>query len=78
MANDTQFQGGNEQLDPTRPMPGTDEPSLNHDAPPGMDPSRDPANAEADDDRPEDWKDPAADEDVPTADEETPLSDDMR
>jgi len=76
MANDTQFQGTTPNLDPNRPMPGTEEPSMDHDALPGMDPSLDPTDAEGD--RPEDWKDPAADEDVPTADEETPLSDDMR
>ncbi|AHZ68380.1 hypothetical protein OU5_1301 [Pseudomonas mandelii JR-1] len=57
-------------------MPGTDEPTLDDDAPPGRDPSLDPAAADAD--RPEDWKDPAADEDVPPADEPTPLSDDRR
>lgn len=48
---------------------------MDHDAPPGMDPSRDPADAGA---RPEDWKDPAAEEDMPPADEPTPLSDDRR
>jgi hypothetical protein len=49
---------------------------MDQDAPPGMDPARDPAGAEAD--RPEDWMDPTADEDVPPADEPTPLSDDRR
>ncbi|MGF6109954.1 hypothetical protein HKK52_31150 [Pseudomonas sp. ADAK2] len=76
MANDSMFQGATPNTDPTRPMPGTDEPTLDSDAPAGMDPSRDPALS--DEDRPEDWKDPAADEDVPAADEETPLSDDLR
>ncbi|SDP26530.1 hypothetical protein SAMN04489798_5190 [Pseudomonas arsenicoxydans] len=75
MANDSMLQGGTPNNDPTRPMPGTDEPTLDHDAPPGMDPSRDPASAG---DRPDDWMDPAADEDVPPADEPTPLSDDRR
>ncbi len=76
MANDSMFQGGTPNTDPTRPMSGTDEPTLDDDAPPGRDPSLDPAAADAD--RPEDWKDPAADEDVPPADEPTPLSDDRR
>ncbi|UZE10024.1 hypothetical protein [Pseudomonas sp. B21-053] len=76
MANDSMFQGGTPNTDPTRPMPGTDEPTLDQDAPSGVDPSRDPTLSDAD--RPEDWKDPTADEDVPTADEETPLSDDRR
>jgi hypothetical protein len=76
MANDSMFQGGTPNTAPSRPMPGTDEPTLDHDAPPGRDPSLDPAAADAD--RPEDWKDPAADEDVPPADEPTPLSDDRR
>ncbi|AKV10969.1 hypothetical protein B723_26795 [Pseudomonas fluorescens NCIMB 11764] len=49
---------------------------MDHDAPPGMDPARDPAAAEPD--RPEDWMDPAAEEDVPPPDEPTPLSDDRR
>jgi hypothetical protein len=70
------FQGGTPNTDPTRPMPGTDEPTLDQDAPSDMDSTREPAEADAD--RPEDWKDPTADEDVPTADEETPLSDDRR
>lgn len=76
MANDSMLQGGTPNTDPTRPMPGTDEPTLDDDAPPGRDPSLDPAAADAD--RPEDWKDPAAYEDVPPADEPTPLSDDRR
>ncbi|MBY8933278.1 hypothetical protein A1354_27670 [Pseudomonas asplenii] len=77
MANDLLFQGGVLPTDPTRPLPGTDEPTLaDHDAPPGMNPGRDPLS---DADRPEDWQDPAADdEDVPPADEPTPLSDDRR
>lgn len=76
MANDSMFPDGTTNTDPTRPMPGTDEPTLDQDAPPGRDPSLDPAAADAD--RSEDWKDPAADEDVPPADEPTPLSDDRR
>jgi len=76
MANESTFQGGTPNTDPTRPIPGTDELTMDHDAPPGMDPSRDPAEADAD--RPEDWKDPTADEDMPPADEPTPLSDDRR
>jgi hypothetical protein len=77
MANDLLFQGGVLPTDPTRPMPGTDEPTLaDHDSPMGMPSGRDPLS---DADRPEDWKDPAAeDEDVPPADEPTPLSDDRR
>lgn len=75
MADDTLFQGGTAPSDPTRAMPGTDEPTLaDHDAPPGMSPGRDPLS----DDRPEDWKDPPAADDVPPADEPTPLSDDRR
>lgn len=50
--------------------------AMDHDAPPGINPSHDPAVT--DKDRPEDWKDPTADEDMPAADEETPLSDDRR
>jgi hypothetical protein len=49
---------------------------MDQDAPPGMDPTRDPTGEDAD--RPEDWMDPTADEDVPPADEPTPLSDDRR
>jgi hypothetical protein len=77
MANDLLFQGGVLPTDPTRPMPGTDEPTLaDHDSPMGMPPGQDPLS---DADRPEDWKDPAPDdEDVPPADEPTPLSDDRR
>ncbi|BBP71787.1 hypothetical protein PHLH6_37910 [Pseudomonas sp. Seg1] len=76
MANDLLFQGGVLPTDPTRPLPGTDEPTLaDHDVPPGMAPGRDLLS---DADRPEDWKGPAADDDVPPADEPTPLSDDRR
>ncbi|WP_256580789.1 hypothetical protein [Pseudomonas sp. QTF5] len=51
---------------------------MDHDAPPGMDPSRDPADTDVD--RPEDWRDPALedDDDIPAPNEETPLSDDRR
>ena len=73
MANDSMFQGGTPTTDPNRPIPGT-ESGMDHDAPPGMDPPRDPAESE----RPEDWMDPTADEDMPPADEPTPLSDDRR
>lgn len=59
-----------------RPHPDMDDPSMDHDVPPGMDPSRDPANSEVE--RPEDWRDPALDDDIPAPDEETPLSDDRR
>lgn len=76
MANDSMFQGGTPDTDPTKPLSGTDEPSMDQDAPPGMDPTRDPTGEDAD--RPEDWMDPTADEDVPPADEPTPLSDDRR
>ena len=77
MANDLLFQGGVLPTDLTRPMPGTDEPTLaDHDVPPGMDPARNPLR---DADQPEDWKDPpAADDAVLPADEPTPLSDDRR
>ncbi|SEE79502.1 hypothetical protein [Pseudomonas migulae] len=50
--------------------------SMDHDAPPGMDPARDPDGAEPD--QPEDWMEPGAEEDVPPPDEPTPLSDDRR
>jgi hypothetical protein len=76
MANDSMFQGATPNTGPTRPISGTDEPRMDHDAPPGMDPSRAPS--EVDNDRPEDWMDPEAAEDVPAADEPTPLSDDRR
>lgn len=37
MANDLLFQGGVLPTDPTRPLPGTDEPTLaDHDSPMGM------------------------------------------
>ncbi|MDH1257115.1 MULTISPECIES: hypothetical protein [Pseudomonas] len=76
MADDSLVPGGMATTDQTRPVSGTDEPTLSdHDAPPGMDPGRDPLS---DADRPDDWKDPPDDEDVPPADEPTPLSDDMR
>jgi hypothetical protein len=76
MANDSMFQGGTSNIDPTRPIPGTEELPPDHDTPPGRDPSLDPASADSD--RPEDWMDPGAKEDVPPADEPTPLSDDRR
>ena len=59
MANESTFQGGTPNTDPTRPMPGADETNMDQDAPPGMDPTRDPTGADAD--RPEDWMDPTAD-----------------
>ena len=75
MADDSLFPGGIAPTDQTHRVPGTDEPTLSdHDAPPGMDPGRDPLS---DADR-QVWKDPAAEEDVPPADEPTPLSDDRR
>jgi len=76
MADDSLVPGGMAPTDQTRPVSDTDEPTLSdHDAPPGMDPGRDPLS---DADRPDDWKDPPDDDDVPPADEPTPLSDDMR
>lgn len=76
MADDTLFQGGTAPTDPTRKVPGTDEPTLaDHEMPPGVMPGHDPLS---DADRPEDWKDPSSDEDIPPADEPTPLSDDRR
>ncbi|MGA5585710.1 hypothetical protein ACPCHW_05505 [Pseudomonas siliginis] len=76
MADDALVPGGMAPTEQTRPVSGTDEPTLSdHDAPPGMDPGRDPLS---DADRPDDWKDPPDDEDVPPADEPTPLSDDLR
>lgn len=76
MADDSLFPGGIAPTDQTHRVPGTDEPTLSdHDAPPGMDPGRDPLS---DADRPQDWKDPGAEENVPPADEPTPLSDDRR
>lgn len=53
MADDTLFQGGTAPTDPTRKVPGTDEPTLaDHEMPPGVMPGRDPLS---DADRPEDW-----------------------
>ncbi|MED7670024.1 hypothetical protein GXB78_22710 [Pseudomonas moraviensis subsp. stanleyae] len=76
MADDALVPGGMAPTDQTRPVSGSDEPTLSdHDAPPGMHPGRDPLS---DGDRPDDWEDPPDDEDVPPADEPTPLSDDMR
>lgn len=76
MADDSLVPGGVAPTEQTRPVSGTDEPTLSdHDAPPGMDLGRDPLS---DADRPDDWKDPPDDDDVPPADEPTPLSDDMR
>ncbi|WP_460095049.1 hypothetical protein [Pseudomonas sp. S2_B03] len=76
MADDSLVPGGVAPTEQTRPVSGTDEPTLSdHDAPPGMDPGRDPLS---DADRPDDWKNPPDDEDVPPADEPTPLSDDLR
>ena len=80
MANDQILQGGTSDNDPVRPVPDMDDPSMDQDAPPGMDPSRDPADTDVD--RPEDWRDPAldpaVDDDIPAPDEKTPLSDDRR
>ncbi|RON27630.1 MULTISPECIES: hypothetical protein [Pseudomonas] len=76
MAYDPILQGGISDNDPVRPIPDRDDPSMDHDAPPGMDPSRDPADTDVD--RPEDWRDPDLDDDIPAPDEETPLSDDRR
>lgn len=76
MADDSLFPGGIAPTDQTRPLSGTEEPTLSdHDSPPGMNPGQDPLS---DADRPDDWKDPSADEDMPPADEPTPLSDDLR
>lgn len=76
MADDSLFPGGIAPTHQTRRAAGTDEPTLSdHDAPPGIDPAHDPLS---DADRPEDWQDPAVDDDVPPADEPTPLSDDRR
>ena len=76
MANALILQGGISDNDPVRPIPDMGDPSMDHDAPPGMDPSRDPADTDVD--RPEDWRDPDLDDDIPAPDEETPLSDDRR
>ncbi|MBV4465029.1 hypothetical protein KVG95_17035 [Pseudomonas sp. SWRI79] len=80
MANEQILQGGTFDNDPVRPTPDVDDPSMDQDAPPGMDPSRDPTDTDID--RPEDWRDPAldpaVDDDIPAPDEETPLSDDRR
>ncbi|MBK5313334.1 hypothetical protein JFT92_25525 [Pseudomonas sp. TH35] len=76
MAYDPILQGGISDNDPVRPIPDRDDPSMDHDAPPGMDPSRDPADTDVD--RPEDWRDPDLDDDIPAPDEKTPLSDDRR
>ncbi|VVM90156.1 hypothetical protein PS645_02735 [Pseudomonas fluorescens] len=71
MSDDSMFQGGTPNTNPDDPLT---ESGIDHDAPPGMDPSHDPAVTE----RPDDWKDPAAGEDMPPADEPSPLSDDRR
>lgn len=63
--------------DPVRPIPDMDDPSMEHEVPPGMDPAQDPADTEVE--RPEDWEGPALDdEDIPAPNEPTPLSDDRR
>ncbi|MBV4487611.1 hypothetical protein HU727_018640 [Pseudomonas sp. SWRI153] len=76
MADDSLFPGGIAPTEQTHPLPGAHNPQLGgHEAPPGMDPGRDPLS---DADRDDDWVDSTADEDIPPADEPTPLSDDLR
>ncbi|MDI2590326.1 hypothetical protein POF45_02610 [Pseudomonas sp. 681] len=72
MATDSSFQDQTQGSVPSRPEPGSEEPTLDPDDPDHYDPLKTPGDA-----RPEDWKDPP-DADLPAANEETPLSDDLR
>lgn len=72
MSIDSNFQDLTQGSVPSKPEPGSEEPTLDPDDPDHYDPLTTP-----EDGRPEDWKDPP-DTDLPAADEETPLSDDMR
>lgn len=72
MSTDSSFQDQPQGSVPSKPEPGTDEPTLDPDDPDKYDPLKSPAS-----DRPEDWRDPA-ERVTPEADEQTPLSDDRR
>jgi hypothetical protein len=72
MSTDSSFEDQTQSSVPSKPEPGSDEPTLNPNDPNKYDPLRSPT-----DDGPDDWKDPA-ERVTPEADEETPLSDDRR
>jgi hypothetical protein len=72
MSTDSSFQDQTRGSVPSKPEPGTDEPTLDPNDPNKYDPLKSPS-----DDRPDDWKD-TGERNTPEADEETPLSDDMR
>ncbi|WP_422419172.1 hypothetical protein [Pseudomonas sp. GZD-222] len=72
MSIDSSFEYQTQGSDPSKPEPGSDEPTLHPDDPNKYDPLKSP-----DRDRPEDWDDPA-ERVTPEADEQTPLSDDRR
>ncbi|MEZ1318004.1 hypothetical protein QIW53_18445 [Pseudomonas fluorescens] len=72
MSTDSSFQDQPQGSVPSKPEPGTDEPTLDPDDPDKYDPLKSPSS-----DRPEDRRDPA-ERVTPEADEQTPLSDDRR
>jgi hypothetical protein len=72
MSTDSSFPDQTQGSVPSKPEPGSDEPTLDPDDPNKYDPLKNPS-----DDRPEDWKEPG-ERTTPEADEITPLSDDMR
>ena len=72
MSTDSSFEDQTQGSVPSRPEPGTDEPTLDPDDPNKYDPLKNP-----DKERPVDWDDPA-ERVTPEADEQTPLSDDRR
>lgn len=72
MSTDSSFQDEAQGSVPSKPEPGTDEPTLDPNDPNKYDPLSNPRE-----ERPEDWEDPA-ERMTPEADEITPLSDDMR
>ncbi|MVV51728.1 hypothetical protein EJA72_26305 [Pseudomonas sp. PB120] len=72
MSIDLSVQNQTQGSFPSKPEPGSDEPTLDPDDPNKYDPLKNPS-----DDRPENQKEPG-ERTTPEADEQTPLSDDRR
>ncbi|MVV48086.1 hypothetical protein EJA72_07480 [Pseudomonas sp. PB120] len=72
MSIDLSVQNQTQGFFPSKPEPGSDEPTLDPDDPKKYDPLKNPS-----DDRPENQKE-SGERTTPEADEQTPLSDDRR
>jgi hypothetical protein len=73
MATDSSFQDEAQGSAPSRPEPGTDEPTMDPDNPGQFDPLARPDVVTRK--RPQDWKDPSAGDGIPD-DEDMPLPND--